>query len=466
MKKYRTLADMLGSYAAENTARFHMPGHKGGRGLSKRFLRDMGTWDITEIPGADNLHHPEGVIASAQSEAAKAFGAAHTFFLVNGSTAGVLAMFLSLGMNRRVIVQRDCHHSVVSALALCGGDADYILPEYDEVYDLYGSVSAQAVAGALDACPEACAVLINSPSYYGLCPDIAAIAREVHARGKLLLVDSAHGAHFGFSPKLPPSPAGFADMWVQSAHKTLNALNQAALLHTAKSICAENVQRALELVQTTSPSYPVLASIDWALYSLKAAPDAWTNTVDLCRASAQKLNRLAGIHVLGDEIVGCAAVGARDATRMIIDVSARALTGYQTLDMLRRSGVQAEFADERRIGCIMTPADAPEWHEKLIGAIRAYTRGDHEYQALPTLELPQKVMSVREAAFSPARYAPIEECEGAVAAHQMGIYPPGAALYMPGERITQGGIAFIKRNIALGADVFGLSGGRAAIINF
>ena len=454
MQQPSRLPEALGAYAQRQVARFHMPGHK-GRGMAGFVCPELASWDITELSFSDNLHNPTGTIAEAQARYAVQYGAAHTFFLVNGATAGLLALMLALPQGARVLLGRDCHRSAISGIALAGHDCRFLQPEYQGAQGIWGCVTAQELNKALLEAP-ADAVLITSPNYYGLCADIPALARVAHAHGALLFVDAAHGAHFPFSPALPPSPAGYADAWVNSAHKTMNALGQAALLHIAASMPRQAVQQALSLVQTSSPSYLMLASLDWALYTASHAR-CWTQQVNACRTLMAGIEKVLGLSTVSQAVVSMAGIAAVDPTRVAIDVSRRGITGFAAQQALEQHDIYVECSDMRRVVCICTPADDPMWYEMLLDGLCALPYGTalppEMPEAYPALE---RAILVREAVLGKKESIPFADCAGRIAGDSVGIYPPGIPLWTPGERITEEAVAFLSGQRALGAELFGL----------
>ncbi|PSN10822.1 lysine decarboxylase, partial [filamentous cyanobacterium CCP5] len=257
----------IAASAIRDHAPFYAPGHKQGRGAAAR-LKDL--WgeavfraDLPELPELDNLFAPEGPILEAQELAAAAFGAEQTWFLANGSSGGLEAAILAVcAPGDEIIVPRNAHQSVISGLILAGAKPVFVMPEYDPDWDLVLGVPPEAVAAALANHPQAKAVLLVSPTYHGICSDVGAIAALAHARDIPLLIDEAHGPHFGFHPDLPPSAmASGADLSVQSTHKVLGALPQASMLHMqGPRLDRQRLSRALQLTQSTSPSYLLLAS--------------------------------------------------------------------------------------------------------------------------------------------------------------------------------------------------------------
>ena len=454
-----TLPEALGAYAALDAARFHMPGHK-GRALSWPF--EPAQWDVTELSTTDNLQMPAGPIRAAERAWAEACGAKFSFLSVNGSTQCIIAMLLALGPNRHVLVGRDCHKSVSAGLAMAGHSVSFVYPEFDG--DLDGVVSASAVETALKA-QKADAVLVTSPNFYGLCADVEAIARVAHENGALLLVDSAHGAHFPFSPLLPEFPSACVDLWCTSAHKTLSALTQAAVLHLGVNcpLAEHDMRRAVSLTQTTSPSYLLMASLDWALFSARHADyEAHLKRVD---ALIRRLKKLNGVFVFGRELTGRAGICDADPTRLVLDVSGRGIDGRTATLAMEAMRVVPEMSDARRVVFITTPADKDEWYDMLFAAANALPYGQSVLvSARPPNYGHEAALPVRDAVLSKTELVPISNCAGRVAAQAAGTYPPGVAAVFPGERVTRADIAYLLSQKELGIPLFGAPEGRLCVV--
>lgn len=268
IKTYNTpIYNYLREYAQQDINIFHMPGHKLAKGIPQQLAQDILKLDVTEIEGTDNLHYPEGIIKDAQELAAKAFGADKTFFLVNGSTCGIEAAIMSTcARGQKIIIARDAHKSVVSGLILSGAEPVFVYPEYIYSFGITGEVTAKSIQKSLCQHPDAVAVLITRPNYYGICSDIEEISSIVHAHGKILIVDEAHGAHFVFNSKLPDSALQHgADICIQSAHKTLPAVTQGAYLHVkGNRVDIDRLKLNLGMLQTSSPSYIIMSYLDIA----------------------------------------------------------------------------------------------------------------------------------------------------------------------------------------------------------
>lgn len=454
----QNLAQALGDYGGRDVARFHMPGHK-GRGMGGFWRPELPRWDVTELAGTDDLHAPHGVILAAQQRWAKAAGARHTFFLVNGASAGVAAMLLALGEGERVLLGRDCHSSALSGAALAGLDVDFVPIPHHAGTRRTGVMAAPALEAALRKRP-ARGVLVTSPNYFGMCADLPQLAQVAHRHGALLLVDAAHGAHFHFSDCLPASPEGHGDMWVESAHKTLNALGQAALLHLGPGAPApETVQRLLALVQTSSPSYLLMASLDWARYTA-ARDDAWTRQAERAREWGRRIAQLWGMELYSWDAIGTAGVADMDPTRLCVDVEGRGVSGYEAAGLLEQQGVVVEMADSRSIVCITTPADKKEWYQRLYEGLKGLPcRKGAQPQAV-TPPAWERAMPLRQALFAPLEAVPLEECAGRIAAAVAGAYPPGNVAIAPGERISAQAVEYLLELLARGAVVRGVRQGR------
>ncbi|NJL41391.1 MAG: aminotransferase class I/II-fold pyridoxal phosphate-dependent enzyme, partial [Leptolyngbyaceae cyanobacterium SM1_4_3] len=301
------LVSALAAAANRSDAAFHTPGHKRGQSAPPALLKLLGRSafraDLPELPELDNLFAPEGAIAQAQLLAADAFGAEQTWFLANGSTCGLEAAILAAcNPGDKLILPRNLHQSAIAALILSGAVPVFVLPEYDADWDLAHPPKPEAIAQALRDHPDAKAVLIVSPTYHGVCADVGSIARLTDAANLPLIVDEAHGAHFAFHPDLPaPALAEGADLVVQSTHKTLSALTQAAMLHVqGKRIDRARLAASLRLVQSTSPNYLLLASLDAARQQMALeGKELLDRTLELSDRARHELGDIPGLRVLG-----------------------------------------------------------------------------------------------------------------------------------------------------------------------
>lgn len=447
-KRDKTLPEVLGEYARSDPARFHMPGHK-GRGIP--MAEPLCAWDVTELPSTDNLHQPSGAILKTQEKYAQTYGARSSFLLVNGSTAGVLAMLLSLGEKKRVLLSRNCHKSAISGAALAGHELCFI--------DQDGAVVPQAEQIELELSNQpADAVLLTSPDYYGRCADIRSISKTVHNHGAILLVDAAHGAHFPFSAQLPDLCADCVDMFCVSAHKTLNAFTQAAVLFIGKNcpIGASHIQGMLSMVQSSSPSYPLMVSLDWALHSSRG----WDEHIERMHIQQKRLSVANGVRVQTEADVGISGVFAVDPTRLVINVHERGISGIEAYRSLYAHGVVPEMADRDSLVFITCPQDPDEWYNRLYKEICTLPYGIRIPTATP-VSAPrcERLMPIRGAMLASGENLPLHSAAGRTACRACGLYPPGNAVLLPGERISPEIIDYILDALAQGYTFFGLEEG-------
>ena len=456
----RTLPEALGEYSRREPARFHMPGHKG---QDVPFSGKLSGWDITELDGTDDLACPEGVIAQTEREYSEAYSARASLLLVGGSTAGLNTMALVLGQNKRVLLGRDCHKNALSALALAGHDAELLSPSYDESNGILGMLTPAQVEKALHANP-ADAVLLTSPNYYGMCADVEGIADIAHSHGALMLVDGAHGAHFPFSSRLPDFPAAKVDMWCISAHKTLAAFTQGAALNIGQCcpIGVEQVRRVRNMVQTSSPSYLLMASLDRALHLARTIGfEKHLDRIDILR---RRIDRINGLKVLGIECLGHGIV-AFDTTRLTIDVTQRGVDGRLAYSNLLNMGVVCEMSDAYRIVLITTPQDPEEWYDRLVDALNHLPYGTQQAVKEPPFQPNgRRICLLREAMLGRVESVPLKGAVGRVAAYSAGVYPPGLAILVPGERIEAAAVDYLLSRQASGFSIFGVDGGHIGCV--
>lgn len=441
------LYEALLTHARVDRTRFFVPGHKGGRGptgfLSEAFGRELPDLDLTELAGLDDLHAPGGAIAEAEGLAAAAFGAARTHFLVNGSTAGVLAMTMAaVGPDESVYVPRAMHRSLLGGLILSGARPVYLQARIDEASGLPLPPEPGDLSRAATRDPGGRAAVITDPTYHGLCANLAAITRECAGLGCLLLVDEAHGAHFGFADGLPARALSFEGVAAaaQSLHKMGPALTQGSLLHLGRGgLDPDRVRAALSIVQTSSPSYPLMASLDLARrFMATAGPAVFSDLVEMCRAAAVETAAIPGVRLLGDAPTG----RGRDPLKLTVVVGPNG-DGGDLADHLAGGGVVAELADVRSVLFAAGPGTTLWDLDRLVDGLRVYFdrpgATDHRPEPVaatgPPADFPEQVTTPREAFFRPSRRVTIEDSWGRVAAEAVVPAPPGVPVIMPGERI-------------------------------
>ncbi len=480
------LVSALKTCADRANAAFHTPGHKQGQGISPEerslFGQQVFRADLPELPELDNLFAPEGVILQAQKLAAEAFGAEQTWFLANGSTCGIEAAILATcGPGDKLILPRNVHRSAISGLVISGAVPVYVQPSYSTHWDLSTDVKPADIEAALAAYPEAKAVLVVSPTYHGICSELAAIARLTHRYNIPLIVDEAHGPHFIFHPELPLSAlAAGADLAVQSAHKVLSAFTQSALLHVqGNRLNRRRLHQALQLTQSTSPSYLLLGSLDAARQQMATAGLAlMTQTILLANQAHQALSRLPGLRVLqprweADKIQN-ESVLVGDRTRLTVDVSQLGITGFQADELLHEQfGVTAELPALRHLMFIVSLGNTAEDINQLIAGFRQICdRYQAKNQAISlneslipahlatkpwpsTVLSPHSSLSPRQVFFASSEAIAIRQSIGQICAETICPYPPGIPLLLPGETITASVLDHLQTILAAGGFITG-----------
>jgi arginine decarboxylase len=441
------LVDALTAYSEKDPAYFRIPAHRFARGASPELLRLLGPevfrYDLTEAEGLDDLHHPEGVIKIAQEQAAALYGADRTWFLVNGTTCGIEAMILAAaGPGEKIIVPRNAHKSVLMGLVLSGAVPVWVNPEYLEPWGICGPVAPEALEEAFRREPECRAALLVSPTYYGVCSDLKAAGEICHARGAMLLVDEAHGAHMYFSGRYPQGALRQgADICVQSTHKTAGSLTQSSMLHCRGNLAdASEIDRSLKLVMSTSPSYLLMASLDAARHELAASGERMMErAADLAEEARVLLEKIPGISVLRDG--GGRKMPVLDPARLVFSAREKGIGGYELQDRLYREyGVTVEMADWENVVAVVTWANEQEEIRKLTEAVKDLTQKTERPPLMRTAAVlpsaPPAVLTPREAWFAEKETVSWEEAEGKVAAESAAPYPPGIPLICPGEVLT------------------------------
>lgn len=409
---------------------FHVPGHKrrpgpnpGGQALTH--LRSL---DLTEVGNLDDLHAPSGVILEAQALAAEAFGAAETFFVVGGSTAGLHALMLAaVKPGEKVALPRNSHRSLVGALILSGAEPVWMDVQIDEGLGLAGSVQLPSLTHSLN---DVKALFLTHPTYFGRGGNLATEIALAHRHKIPAIVDEAHGTHFGFCDAFPPSALSVgADAVVQSTHKTGGSLTQSSMCHLGHQhrVDGHRVRDMLRLIQSTSPSYILMASLDLARREMALeASTGWQRAIEMSATARKRISSIRGISVAEVD----------DPTRLLIDVRARGITGWQASQALLEQGIGVEISGPGYFLAIITPADTPRTIEELVLAVGNLPAGDSKIAMPPAPPEPELVMTPREAYLGPKRLVPLRHSVGRIAAEMVAPYPPGVCVLVPGERIT------------------------------
>ena len=464
---YRALSE----YAESDFYPYHMPGHK--RNPAGGEMADYHKIDITEIDGFDNLYQAEGILKEAQFRANRIYGADETFFLVNGSTVGVLAAIMAATRPfDEILIARNCHKSVYHAAILQGLIARYYYPKMISEYDICDGVSAEEIGALLDTYPEVKAVAVTSPTYEGILSDIPGIAAVVHERGKILIVDEAHGSHFGLSSHLPEGAiACGADLVIHSLHKTLPAMTQTALLHVnGDRVNREKLRRYLGMLQSSSPSYVLMASMDSCMKFLEEQGQERFAAMRghyecFCEKTAAlkhiRIGKMTHLSSKKHELKGW------DPGKMVISVKGTNMTGKELGSILRETyHLETEMQGKTYVLAIMTLMDEAAGWQRLADALceidgrieKSADDGVSASRRASHLNKPLKsCMTLARAFHSEWETVPLEKAVGRIAAGFISLYPPGSPIVAPGELFDETVIKRIEEYRKTGLNIQGVS---------
>ncbi len=462
----------LQNYAQRGIVRFHTPGHRGGRWLDPYFLEGIGR-DTASLDISDLLEGERGpadwseTIRLAEDRAAKIFGAGATRFLVNGTSGGIHASLLAVGMGKCAVYSRASHLSVYGAALLCGAESHYLAPTYDAEWDIPGPPSQEAIREALGSvCPD---VAIDTyPNYYGLAHDLGVWGTpEKTGRPPILLTDEAHASHFIVCPEAPPPALSCgAALTVQSFHKTLGSFTQSSVLHVSKQFnhLIPLVDRSLFLLQTTSPSPILLASLEAAVSQLEpmasGADDGWKRAVGLTKRLRSAIEQQTDCKCLDEEIARSVWGAALDPARLVINVARVGWTGIDAARWLRtKKQIQVEMANQMAIVVLISPGNTEDDAERLVEALAgmAAVRPPNVPAAVLPPPWPTLQMDPREAVARPVRWVAIKDAVGWVSSEIVCPYPPGVPVLAPGEKITTDIVEYLRHVRSLGWEVRGAS---------
>jgi len=456
-------------YIEDGAVGYHTPGHKQGRGIPdvmrRLFTEDGLKMEVSLMGELDDLHAPSSCIKEAQELAAALYGADESYFVVNGTTGAIHAMLMaSVGDGEKVLLPRNAHRSAFGGVLLSGARPVYLAPEIDAELGIAMTVTPESVARAVQRNPDAKAALLVYPTYYGVAADLEEIASIVHHAGMLLLVDEAHGPHLKFSDKLPKQALDCgADLVAQSTHKITGALTQCSLLHVkGDRVDRRRVKSMLSLLQSTSPNYLLLASLDAARCQLEKSGGALVErAVGLARRARREINKIDGLFCFGYERLAQIHAKAFDETKLTVNVSGLGISGAAASHILRQEEkIQAELADEYNVLFIISYADTIKEVNTLVDALRRLaSRYKGCLEATPRTavydELPKVFLTPREAMRQPMRRVAFDESAGCIAGETIAFYPPGVPLICPGEIVSRKLIAYCRSMQALGLKVVG-----------
>jgi len=457
--------EALEKYKSERIVKFDVPGHKGGRGnaeLTKFLGEDCMHTDVNSMKMLDFLCHPESVIKDAEIIAASAFGAEHTFFMVGGTTSSVQAMIMyACKAGDKIIMPRNVHKSAINALVICGAEPVYVNPGMNSEIGIALGMSVADIAEAVRKHPNAKAIFVNNPTYYGICPDIRAIVKLAHEHDMLVLVDEAWGTHFYFGDAQPISAmAAGADASCVSMHKTGGALTQSSFLVCGERINQGYMRQIINLMQTTSASYLLLSSLDLARKNMYLnGKNLVSKTMELAKYARDEINKIGGYYAYGRELINGHDIYDFDLTRLSIYTREIGLAGKEVYDLLRDEyNIQIELGDIGNIIAIISAGDRMLEIERLIAALtdikRVYSKDksgmfEHEY-INPVVKI-----APQEAFYSDKTSVAINESAGKISGEFVMCYPPGIPILAPGEEITREIVDYIEYAKAKGCFLTG-----------
>lgn len=445
------LIDIL-SESLKDTVPMHMPGHK--RNIDnydylKKLSADV---DITEIDGFDNLHNPKGILLESMNRAAKLYGAKNSYFLVNGSTCGILSsIYAVVGRGDKVLCARNCHSSVYNALEIVGAMPFYVLPEKNDRLGL-SYVRPDNVNAAFEKNPDIKLCIITSPTYEGIESDIEKIAKTVHSHNALLFVDASHGAHFGFDCNFPENAVKKgADLVVHSLHKTMPSLTQTALLHICSDrVEKKKVERALSIFETSSPSYLLMASIDGCIDLVKKEGkqlfDNWNKILDDFYSETKRLEKLE-IYLSEENIL-------KDKSKIIVLCDKTDINGYELSHMLRKRNIEVEMSSLDYVIAMTGLIEKEDNLKKLASALFEIDKElkKCEKKERSTFSIPKHALTPSDAVFCKKEYVPFKKALDRISCCYIKAYPPGIPVIVPGERFDKELFEYIDGQIKQGTE--------------
>jgi len=480
------LVDGINKYIEEKNIYFCMPGHKNGKGFiktkeGKKLYNNFIKGDITEVDGVDNYHDAKGIIKEAQTLLSEFYGSKKSYFLINGSTSGNLAMiFSAFDEGDKIIVERNCHRSIYNAIVLKKLKPIYLKNEFNSEYSIPVSIDKKNFINVINNNRDAKGIVITYPNYYGICVDLNEIVNIAHEYGMKVLVDSAHGAHFGVCSDLPQNAIRLgADIVVMSAHKTLPSLTQTAYLHIGNKAFKsdsefEKIDFYVSALSSTSPSYMFMTSMDYARFYLeKYGKKHYEELINLCNKYRHKINNIKGFRILDINSLNYNNTETTwkcslDMTRYILNVDL-GYSGHKLYGYLRENRIQCEMSDSRNIILIFSPFNTEEEFGYLYEVLKKCPlksmRTKKNYSIFLDNKLPKIKLYPYEIMNKATRKIPIEEAEGNISAVQIVPYPPGIPIIMPGEVINRYVLNIINQYIMDERSILGIENGSITIID-
>jgi len=464
-QKRAPIYDALVQFRKLRVVPFDVPGHKRGRG-NPELVELLGEKcvgiDVNSMKPLDNLCHPVSVIKDAEELAADAFGAAHAFLMVGGTTASVQSMILSACKSGdKIIMPRNVHKSAINALVLCGAVPVYVDPRVEPRLGIPLGMELEDVRRAAEEHPDAVAILVNNPTYYGICSNLKAIVDIAHSHGMLALVDEAHGTHLYFDDDLPMSAmAAGADMAAVSMHKSGGSLTQSSLLLLGPNVNARHVDQIINLTQTTSASYLLMASLDISRRNLALRGEkSFEKVAQMAEYAREEINDVGGYYAYGQELVNGGSIYDFDVTKLSVYTRDIGLAGIEVYDLLRDEyDIQIEFGDISNILAYISIGDRLQDIERLVGALadikRLYAKKPTEFFIAEYIS-PVVAATPQAAFYAEKESLPIRETIGRICSEFVMCYPPGIPILGPGEVITKEIVEYILYAQAKGSSMQG-----------
>ena len=459
------LYEALLSFKKKRVVPFDVPGHKRGRG-NPELVELLGEkcvgLDVNSMKPLDNLGHPTSVILDAEELTADAFGASHAFLMVGGTTSSVQTMILSVcKAGEKIILPRNIHKSVINALVLCGAIPVYVDVKVNHQIGIALGITVSEMKKAMDENPDAKAIFLNNPTYYGICSNLKELTDLAHACGMKVLVDEAHGTHLSFNNDLPMSAmqAG-ADLAAVSMHKSGGSLTQSSILLCGPNFDSEYVRQIINLTQTTSASYLLLSSLDISRRNLALrGSESFAKVARMAEYARSEINAIGGYYAYGKELIDGDSVYDFDVTKLAIYTRGIGLTGIEVYDLLRDEyDIQIEFGDIGNILAYISIGDRIQDIERLVGALEdikwEYSKQDTD-QFCGEFIQPEAVYTPQQAFYSNKELVNLENTNGRICGELVMCYPPGIPILTPGEKITDEIIAYIQYAKEKGCSVQG-----------
>ncbi len=468
------LTEGLQKYSDECNLRFHMPGHKGKKEILEEIAENMQTYDVTEVDGTDNLHNPAYIIKNTQNKIAEIYGVKNSYMLVNGTTSGIISAILTATNPKdSILVQRDCHKSVFSAAILGDLRLEFIYPRFNEDFNLNIGIDLNELESKLKQNPNIKAVVLTYPTYYGICCDIKKAAKIIHNNNKILIVDEAHGSHLNFVNQLPVSAEKVgADIVIQSTHKTLPALTQSSVLHVcSEKINKDKLQKILAMIQSSSPSYILMSSIENAVnYMESKGKNRLNKNIDIIRKEAYEAAKR-GIKVITKDIVNKIDGFDFDETKVLLSLDNVGISGIELEKILREKfKIQVEMSDITYINAFVTAADESDEIKKLFDSViniyesnkqKNKVRSQVKISSLPRLN---KKLSIRDAFYKESYKKQLKYSYNCISADFIIPYPPGIPIVCPGEIISEEIIDILTKMIKNDINIIGINNNFISII--